>query len=88
MPPKKRPHKATRKAPSPRLKKPKTVIGNTDSRLAYKPREVAVLLGLDPSTVYGIIRSGALAYRRLPNNGRMIVSRQAVLDYLDENAAS
>ncbi len=88
MPPKKRPQRATPKAQSPRLNKPKTVIGNIDGRLAYKPREVATLLGLDTSTVYGILKSGALAYRRLPNNGRMIVSRQAVLDYLDENAAS
>jgi len=88
MPPKTRPHRATPKAQSPRLTKPKRVIGNTDSRLAYKPREVATLLGLDPSTVYAILRSGALAYRRLPDNGRMIVSRQAVLDYLDENTAS
>lgn len=81
MPPKKRPQRATSK--KPQRKPPQKVIGNTPTRLAYKIRDVGPLIGgVDVSTVYALCRAGALRYQRL-SGGQMIVSHQAILDYLE-----
>jgi excisionase family DNA binding protein len=53
-------------------------------RLAFRIREFAALIGVDRSTAYAIVRSGAIAYTRLPG-GTLIVSRVAIDDYLNRS---
>lgn len=54
----------------------------TTERLAYAPMEVATALGLGRGKVYQLIREGRI--RALSVGRRLVVPREAVIDFLKE----
>lgn len=85
MPLNKRPQRPTpKKNKAQHAKRKRRAMG--PERLAYRIREFSALIGVDPSTGYAIVRSGAIAYSRLPG-GTLIVSRAAIDEYLAGNRA-
>lgn len=54
-------------------------------RLAYRPQEVARILGLGTETTYRLIRSGEIPSFRSPGTGRaVLVRRSDLLRWLGE----
>lgn len=54
--------------------------GKTNTRIAYRPTEVADALGIGRTVVYRLIKEGRI--RTLRVGTRIVVPREAILDFL------
>lgn len=58
----------------------------TRGRLAYRPAELAELVGLSPKAIYRAISRGELQAAKIANGSRILIPAEAAAAWLMENA--
>jgi excisionase family DNA binding protein len=61
---------------------------SADERLAYRPAELAALVGLSTKAIYRAIERGELQAARVANGSRLLVPAAATEEWLESNSAA
>jgi excisionase family DNA binding protein len=65
-----------------------TVGQPTDERLAYRPAELAALVGLSTKAIYRAIERGELHAVKVANGSRLLIPAGATAEWLEVNAVA
>jgi excisionase family DNA binding protein len=57
-------------------------------RLAYRPAELAALVGLSAKAIYRAIDRGELRATKVANGSRLLIPARAAIDWLGENSVA